>query len=282
MSARSALIADASMEMTGKDVPGLAEARDLIPGGTRINVTYLGNEDPQIRLDAARAVREAGFIPVPHISARRVSDEEALREFLAALRSQQTSSDLFVIGGDPATAEGPYNDALSLISSGILGEYGVESVGISGYPEGHPHISDDALWHALTSKVAVLEAAGLGGHITSQFGFDVTPVLAWIERVRNEGIELPIRVGVPGPAGIKRLMGYATRFGVTSSAGIARKYGMSLTNLLGTAGPDRFIDELAQQIDPQKHGKMSLHFYTFGGLPSTSKWIRNYREGALR
>jgi len=96
--------------------------------------------------------------------------------------------------------------------------------------------------------------------------------------VRAAGIPYEIRVGVPGPAGIKRLLSFAARFGVASSAGIAKKYGLSLTNLMGTAGPDKFIKALAKKLDPEKHGIVKLHFYTFGGLKATSEWIRDFKE----
>jgi methylenetetrahydrofolate reductase (NADPH) len=100
-------------------------------------------------------------------------------------------------------------------------------------------------------------------------------VVAWIEQVRSRGITLPIRVGVPGPAGVRRLLTFAGRFGVASSAGIARKYGLSLTNLLSTAGPDRFIRQLSDRLD-EHHGEVRLHFYTFGGLQTTAAWIREF------
>ncbi len=55
-----------------------------------------------------------------------------------------------------------------------------------------------------------------------------------------------IRVGTPGPAGIKRLLGFARRFGIGANAMIVKKYGFSLTNLMGTAGPDRFVNDLVR------------------------------------
>jgi methylenetetrahydrofolate reductase (NADPH) len=103
-------------------------------------------------------------------------------------------------------------------------------------------------------------------------------VVSWIEAVRDRGIGLPIRVGVPGPAGVRRLLSYAARFGVGTSAGIARKYGFSITNLMGTAGPDRFIRALADAYDPRRHGEVKLHFYTFGGLKPTAEWIAEFRQ----
>ncbi len=164
-----------------------------------------------------------------------------------------------------------------MIRSGLLPSYGVRHVSLSGYPEGHPAIADLVLWSALEEKAAALTERCLPGSVITQFGFDVDPVLCWIEAVRDRGIDLPIRIGVPGPAGVRRLMSYAARFGVSTSAGIARKYGLSLTNLMGTAGPDRFIRALAEGYDARSHGEVKLHFYTFGGLKSTTEWIAEFR-----
>ncbi|MFJ3799618.1 methylenetetrahydrofolate reductase [Streptomyces sp. NPDC090088] len=277
---RTSLLEDFSLEMTGKDVSKLEEASHLIPQGTRINVTFLGNENLPMRLDAARAVKRLGFVPVPHFSARRLGSRADFEQFLAGLRADGTETDVFAIGGDPARPEGPYEDSLALIESGLLREHGVRHVGISGYPEGHPAISGEKLWSALRDKSAAIAAQGLDGSIITQFGFDVDPVLTWVERVRDEGIDLPIRIGVPGPAGVRRLMGYAARFGVGTSASIAKKYGLSLTNLMGTAGPDRFLHALADGYDPERHGTVKIHFYTFGGLKATSEWIGQFRKDA--
>ncbi|MEU6818392.1 methylenetetrahydrofolate reductase [Streptomyces sp. NPDC046860] len=276
--AGGALLDDCSLEMTGKDVPRLEEARGGIAPGTRINVTYLAGEDAGTRRAAARAVRESGFVPVPHLSARRLPSATELERFLAALAEDGTAGAVFVVGGDPARPEGPYEDALSVIRGGLLQRYGVRHVGICGYPEGHPAIGDDTLWSALTAKAAALEAAGLSGDVITQFGFDADAVLTWLGALRGRGVHLPVRVGVPGPAGVRRLLGYATRFGVGTGTSVARKYGLSLTSLMGTAGPDRFLDDLAAGYDPARHGTVKLHFYTFGGLRPTAEWITRYRQ----
>lgn len=273
------LVGDFSLEMTGKDIPGLIEAQDAIPAGTKINVTFLGNEDLDMRVAAAKAVREHCFTPVPHISSRRLKSQAELEEFLARLHEVGATDHVFVVGGDPHTPEGPYENSADVIRSGILQNYGVREISVAGYPEGHPDIADDVLWDALESKSAALGEQGLEATILTQFGFDTDPVTAWIAAVRAKGIDFPIRVGVPGPAGIKRLLGFARRFGVASSAGIAQKYGFSLTNLLGTAGPDRFIDALAGELAAMpRSGEVKLHFYTFGGLLATSKWIGEFAE----
>ncbi|WP_346958800.1 methylenetetrahydrofolate reductase [uncultured Arthrobacter sp.] len=277
------LIQDFSLEMTGKDIPALNEAKNQIPPGTRINVTFLGNEDLEMRVAAAKAVRDLGFVPVPHISARRLKSQGQLEEFLGRLQEVGAAEHVFAVGGDPATPEGPYEDSLAVIRSGILQRFGVREVGIGGYPEGHPDIPKDRLWGALEDKAAALAEQELGAVILTQFAFDTDPVADWIDAVRAKGIKAPIRVGTPGPAGIKRLLGFARRFGVGANAMIVKKYGFSLTNLMGDAGPDRFVNDLAAVLaahtpgaQPQIGGRVGLHFYTFGGLLATAEWARHF------
>lgn len=275
------LLEEYSLEMTGKDVPGLVEARESIPPGTRVNVTFLGNEDMPMRVEAAAAVRRFRLTPVPHISARRLESEAELRKFLDTLVQRAEVDSVLVVGGDPPKPAGPFPDALSVIRSGVLAEYGITKVGIGGYPEGHPDIADAVLWQSLADKVDAALDAGHDVSVITQFGFDTTRVAEWIAGVRGLGIDAVVRIGVPGPAGIKRLLSYAKRFGVASSAGIARKYGFSLTNLLGTAGPDNFIRDLAAELAPAERGRIRLHFYTFGGLARTADWIAEFGAADL-
>lgn len=271
------LLRDYSLEMTAKDVPGLFQAKDAIPAGTKINVTFLGNEDLEMRLSAAQAARELGFMPVPHISARRLASRAQLEEFLGRLQDVGATDHVFIVGGDPSAPEGPYQNSLDVIRTGLLPDYGVKAVSIAGYPEGHPDIDNDVLWDALEGKALALDQQGLHTTILTQFAFDTDPVIAWIRAVRARHLDVTIRVGAPGPAGIKRLLAFARRFGVGANAMIVKKYGFSLTTLMGAAGPDRFVSDLSTRLagDPAS-GDVNLHFYTFGGLLATAEWARVY------
>ena len=110
--------------------------------------------------------------------------------------------------------------------------------------------------------------------------FDSGPVLSWVEAARERGLSLPIRIGVPGPASVTRLLGYAKRFGVGTGAEVVRKYGFSLANLLGSAGPERFVRALAEGYDPTRHGELEVHLYAFGGLQETADWVTAFRSAS--
>lgn len=273
-----ALLADFSLGMTGKEIRDLDRARALIPAGTRVHVGFVDSEDLSTRVGSARAIRQSGFVPVTVIAARRLRSEAMLREYLDALRVAGASGSVLAVAGDPAQPRGPYPDAASVIGSGVLEEYGVRQVSVAGHPGGHPAVGDDVLWPALAGKTAAIERRGLDGSVVTQFGFDAALVMAWLADVRARDISLPVRVGVPGPASVQRLLWYAARCGVSVSAPVARDYGFSLADLAGTAAPDRFIQALASGYDTRLHGEVKLHFNTFGGFAATAEWISQFRR----
>jgi methylenetetrahydrofolate reductase (NADPH) len=197
----SALLVDFSLGVAWKEISELDGTRSLIPPGTRVHVGFVDSEDMAMRVGAARAVRQAGFVPVPVIAARRLRSAAMLREYLAGLRASGASRSVLAVAGDPAQPRGPYPDAISVISSGVLEEYGVREASVAGHPGGHPAVPDGVLWPALARKAAALQERGLQGSVVTQFGFDADLVLAWLADVRARGVSLPVRVGVPGPAG---------------------------------------------------------------------------------
>ena len=275
-SAAARLVDGYSLEMTAKEVPHLEAAAALIPPGTKIPIAFLPGEDMAGRVAAAVRVRDLGFVPIPHISARRIASEAELEGFLAALQTQARADHAFVVAGDAPVPLGPYADALAIIKSGLLARHGIRRVGISGYPEGHPDIGNDKLWAAKHAKLAALRDEGHDFAVVTQFGFDAAPILRWIAAERAAGVTALIRVGVPGPASIKRLLAFAARCGVGTSAKVMAKYGLSLGRLIGNAGPDRLVATLAAELDPERHGEVLLHLYPFGGLAASAQWAKDF------
>ncbi len=275
------LVGTYSIEMTAKDGDALRVAKDLIPRGTSVSITFLAGETAPARIAAAKQARGYGFSPRPHISARRIASEQELESFLADLAAQAQIDRAFVVAGDLAQPAGPFFDALAVIRSGLLGRYGVRHVGISGYPEGHPDLSAEKLWQALRDKHQALTDLGHSYDIITQFGFDAKPVLDWLQKLRDGGITAPVRVGVPGPASVKTLLRFAARCGVGASASVMAKYGVSITRLLNTAGPDALISELAAGLEPARHGEVFLHFCPFGGLAKSAQWVRDFSANGV-
>ncbi len=262
-----------SLEVTGKAIAEVAAARAVIPPGTPVNIAFLGNEDHGQRLAAAREIRRCGLEPVPIISSRRLRSQQDCDDLLDALIREAAPARFILVGGDPASPAGPYRDSLELLRGGILERHRIRHVGIVGYPEGHPKIATETLWRALLWKADFLKQAGCSVEITTQFGFDADGIVLWIKRLREAGIDAPVRIGVPGPADVGKLLRFARQFGVAASAGIARRYGLSLTNLAQRVGPDRFFDRLSAGLAGQGLGCILFHLYPFGGIEDGVRWI---------
>ena len=264
-----------SLEMTAKELDGLREAAPLIRPDTQIAVTFLPGEEMEQRILASQTVRELGFEPIAHVSARRIKSEEELDYYLRETSARAQAKRIFVIAGDPSEPEGPYEDSLQIIETGLLEKYGYEVIGIGGHPEGHPNVSKADLWVWMETKLAAIRAHGMVPLVVTQFAFDDEAIVEWVKEMRARGIDVPVRLGVPGPAGIKRLLGFAKRCGVGASASVMKKYGVSLTNLIGNAGPDKLVASLDKGLTPDL-GRVRLHFYPFGALKPAVEWINAY------
>lgn len=266
-----------SLEMTAKDLESLHEAAPTIPKETPIAVTFLPGEELDARLAAVKAVRSYGFEPMPHFSARRIKSEEEFVSYVKASVEQGDVRRCFVIAGDPPAPEGPFFDSSSLIESGVFEKHGMKAIGIGGHPEGHPNMTNEECWSVLEKKCNEIDKRGMAPLIVTQFAFDAQAILNWLEELRKRGIDAPVRVGVPGPASIKMLMKFAARCGVGASASVMKKYGISITKLIGSAGPDKLVEDFKNGLAPE-HGMARLHFYPFGGLKRTMEWISEYEK----
>ena len=269
------LVGGYSLEITAKDIGSLqAAALDIRPT-TPIAVTFLPNEDRAARIVAVKAVRDLGFEPMPHFSARRIRSAAEFEDYVAAAVAEAGVRRCFVIAGDPATPEGPFEDSSALIGSGAFERHGIAAIGVGGHPEGHPRMTAEESFAVLEAKCAEIVRRGMAPLIVTQFAFDAGVVVNWLEALRARGLDVPVRIGIPGPAGIKTLMRFAARCGVGASTAALARYGISVGKLFGAAGPDKMVDALDAALRPE-HGMVRLHFYPFGGLERTVAWINDY------
>lgn len=266
-----------SLEITARDIAALRDAAPMIPAETPVAVTFLPGEAEGARVAAAVAVRDLGFEPMPHFSARRIASQDAFEDYLDAVVRDAGVRRCFVVAGDPSQPQGCFADSAALIATGAFERAGIKAIGIGGHPEGHPHMTPDQCWAVLEHKIAEIEQRGMAALIVTQFGFDPEAFLAWLKDLRKRGIDTPVRIGVPGPASITTLLRFAARCGVGASASVLAKYGISIGQLIGSAGPDRLVDAFASGLAAE-HGRVRLHFYPFGGLARTVDWIDGYRS----
>lgn len=275
---QSAVLRGFSVEVTTRDASKLSELSHAVPKGTIISVPFLSTESDADRIAAARMTRQAGYEPMPHIAARRLSSEAALSAILSDLVNEAQVSRLLILAGDADPPRGPFKDTATILRSGILEHHGITHVSVAGHPEGHPVQSAAMLNATLLEKWQIFEKAGTDWSIFTQFAFTSQNVLAWIAELRHSGIAAPIHIGIPGPASVKTLLKFAAVCGVSASTAVLKKYGLSITQLLSSAGPDELVGEYAAALGHMGYGDVRLHFYPFGGLLKTVNWLENYRS----
>ena len=262
-----------SLEATARDVAMLATCASRFAPDTIVAIPSLPDEDDAERLRAVAEVRALGFTPMPHVAARRLTSLASLERLLAGWADSARVDRLLVLAGDCAEPSGEFPDALSVIRTGLFGQYGIRQVVIAGYPEGHGKITVPKLEQAMHDKLAALAAQGLGAEIATQFCFSAQSVLAWLSRLRTREITVPVRLGIPGPATLRTLLRYAALCGVAASASVLARYGVSLARLNNRAGPDTLVRDLADSLTPVRHGEVLAHFYPFGGMEGLCAWL---------
>lgn len=270
---------DFSIEATRPTESDLAALRSAVPATTQVYLAAVPTRPLADLVGFAANVRAAGFEPIPHLATRNIASPAALDELLAQFSAQAGVRRLLVIAGDSDRTQGPYASAIEVIESGLLQRHGIAEVGIAGYPEGHPRISNDVLDRSLAAKIEAAGQTGLGVYIVTQFGFSAERILSWITRLRDLGIEHPVRIGMAGPTNLATLLRFARRCGVAASAqGLTRQAGL-LKHLVGTSAPDDIIRPLAEAGNAL--GKTAVHFFSFGGTGATARWAAAAAAGRI-
>jgi len=269
-----ALLAGASLEISSQDPAEIDASAGLFEPGTAVYISMPPGQTCHGTVALAARIKRAGFRPMPHVAARRIASREALDEYLARAAGEAGVDSAFVIAGDSDRASGPFDSSLALLETGLFQRHGIVHVGVAGYPEGHPGIAASALDAALAAKKSLALWAGLDLQVVTQFCFEPEPVLSWAARMKGHG--LPARIGLAGPASLPRLLRFAALCGIGNSVRALKARPQAITRLLVEAGPEVVVRELARRGGAPIAG---VHFFCFGGLVRTARWLRAIREG---
>jgi methylenetetrahydrofolate reductase (NADPH) len=264
----------ASLELSSRDPAEIDACADLLEPGASVYISMPPGQTYHGTVALAARLKRAGFRPVPHVAARRIASREALDDFLARAAGEAGADTALVIAGDSKRASGPFESSLALLETGLFQRYGFTRVGVAGYPEGHPLVAVSALDSALAAKKLAARKAGIDLQVVTQFCFESAPVLSLAARMRSHG--LPVRVGLAGPASLPRLLRFAAMCGIGNSVRALKSRPQAITRLLVEAGPEIVVRNLARSTGTPIAG---LHFFCFGGLVRTARWLRAVREG---
>ncbi len=272
----------ASTEITPGDERSLPELSSYLPPGAAVYVAHTPRASLSDVVRTALAVQRAGFLATPHIVARRISNALSLRRALAQLRAGGVEQ-ILLIAGDAPQPTGEFYTALDVLECGALQEAGIARIGVAGHPEGHKAVGPLLLWEALQAKQAFAVRTGTRMHIVTQFGFNADALSDWGFQLPRHEIQLPVHVGIAGPAPLSRLIHFAMQCGIGASL---RKVMLNLSAVGSIAelaiSPDQHLLRLVSMAASPSVQIVAPHFFSFGGSMETARWISQIAAGRFQ
>jgi methylenetetrahydrofolate reductase (NADPH) len=244
-----------------------------VPKDIALTVTASPGKGTWATVELAERLAGHGFGVAPHLSARLIRDRLELGEILQRLRGAGIRN-AFVVAGDIDEPAGEFEGATGLLEA--MSEIGhhLDEVGITGYPESHPKISDEMTIQAMYGK------APYATYIISQICFDPEVTSDWARQVWLRGVKLPIRIGMPGYVNRQKLVRISAGIGLGESARFLHRQRNWLLKLFMPGGysPDRLIEGLKPGFADPESNIQGLHIYTFNELEQTEAWRREMLE----
>eukprot|EP00302_Diacronema_sp_CCMP2436_P052911 CAMPEP_0180065702 /NCGR_PEP_ID=MMETSP0985-20121206/8897_1 /TAXON_ID=483367 /ORGANISM="non described non described, Strain CCMP 2436" /LENGTH=271 /DNA_ID=CAMNT_0021996171 /DNA_START=100 /DNA_END=915 /DNA_ORIENTATION=+ len=262
---------------------GSAALLRRLPPATRVFLPHLPGSQFDEVVAAALAVQRAGLRPVAHVAARRwrhaAEAERALQALYHAV-GHEDGLELLVVGGTERSPRGTENgvgldsgvpafeNALGLVSSGLLSAAGVRTVCVAAHPEGIPGVPPSVTTQALRDKAAALQVQGIESQAVTQFSFDASALRQLVDSLPAMGIGRA-SLGLVGPVKASVLAKYAQACGVRllpAGENGAEEFAYS---------PEALLRELSAGRDEDDGVELSLHVFPFGGLKTTLGWLES-------
>ena len=275
-----------SIEVMPRTAEKIEDFRAILPQSTRVYIAHIdGTPIDEMVATAARIAGE-GFTVMPHFPARIIADATMLEEWIQRYADVGVHQALLLAGGVSAP-HGAFHCSMDLMETGLFDRYGFDRLHVGGHPEGNrdidPDGSDRNVMDALRWKQAFAERTDADMAIATQFCFEAAPVIAWADRLKSEGIDLPIHIGVAGPAKLQTLIKFSLACGVGPSLRVLQRRAADLTKLVLPFTPDEFLADLAaHKAANPGFGVESVHFFPLGGIQKTAEYTAQHGQPAAR
>ena len=270
-----------SIEVTPRAVAKIENLSELIPTGTLVYIAHIEGTPIEEMVKTAKKINEQGYATMPHFPARIIKDKKTLKEWISKYQNEANVKSALLLGGVVNKPYGEYDSSIQLIESELFDLAGFEKLYIAGHPEGNKDIDPDGstknIDQALLWKNEYKNRTDADMAITTQFCFDSKTVINWANDIKNKGVDIPIHIGIAGPAKLQTLLRYSIECGVGASIKILQKRALDLTKLLLPYKPTKILDELAiYKFNNPDFNIEKVHFFPLGGVKQVSKFVQEH------
>jgi len=276
--ALEAFLANYSIEVMPRTAAKIDDFRDLLAKGTRVYIAHIDGTPIDDMVKTARRLTDEGFTPMPHFPARIIKDKATLAAWIKRYQDEAGVTQALLLAGGVTHPCGDYSDTLQLLESGLFDAAGFTRLHVAGHPEGNKDIDPDGgrrvLDAALMSKQAYAERTDAKMAIVTQFCFESAPVIAWADSLRAAGIDLPVHIGIAGPAKLQTMIKFSIACGVGASLRVLQRRARDVTKLLMPFEPTSVLEELAaHKAAHPAFNITNVHFFPLGGIKTNASWV---------
>ena len=268
-----------SVEVTPKAASKIENFEDYIPSGTLVYIAHIEGTPIEEMVATAKKINDQGFCAMPHFPARIIKDKNVLENWISRYKNEADVSNALLIAGGANKPYGEYDSSIQLIESELFDKSGFKNLHIAGHPEGSMDIDPDGsttnVDQALSWKNEFSKRTDASMAITTQFSFDANSVISWANNIKEAGIDIPVHIGIAGPAKLQTLLRYSIECGVGASIKIIQKRAKDLTKLLLPYKPTNIINELATyKAENPSFNIEKVHFFPLGGIKQVSDFVK--------
>lgn len=267
-----------SIEVVPNSAAKIESFKEILPINTRVYIAHLETENIATMVATAKRISEEGFKVMPHIPARIIQNQTMLNDWISMYQSEAGVKEALLIAGGSTKPVGDYDSSMQLIESGLFDKAGFKRLHIAGHPEGSKDIDPDGgmknVSEALSWKQEFSNRTDADMAIATQFCFDADVVNKWAKNIQEDGIDIPIHIGIAGPAKLQTLLKFSVECGIGASMKILTKRAKDLTKLLLPYKPTQMLTDLSEykSKDPTLNIEQ-VHFFPIGGIKQTTDWL---------
>ena len=267
-----------SIEIMPRTSQKIGNFAELLPKGTRVYIAHIEGTPIEDMVSTAKRVADEGFPVMPHFPARIIKDKSTLADWIARYQGEAGVDQALLLAGGVTKPYGAYDSSMQLLESGLFGEAGFKRLHVAGHPEGNRDIDKDGstkiVDQALQWKQKFSDSSDAEMALATQFAFESAPIIEWADGIKAAGIDIPIHIGIAGPAKLQTMIKFAIACGVGPSLKVLQKRAKDVTKLLLPFTPNVVIAELAahKAANPD-FNVTNVHFFPLGGIKTNAKWV---------
>ena len=268
-----------SIEVTPKAASKIENFAGVLPKGTRVYIAHIEGTPIDEMVATAKKIYDDGFVAMPHFPARIIQNSNTLDEWIKRYKNEANVEEALVIAGGANKPYGDFDSSIQLIETGLFDRNEFKRIHVAGHPEGNKDIDPDGsnknVSGALSWKNEFSKRTDASIGLATQFCFESEPVIKWINRIKEEGIDIPVHIGIAGPAKLQTLIKYSVECGVGASIKVLQKRAKDITKLLKPYKPDTVLKELALYKNENPSFNIEqVHFFPLGGIKQVTEYVK--------